>query len=48
MEIRIRKRTDPDLPSPRCRHEVESGLLEEEAQKLNEGFSHWIAARNRS
>jgi diaminohydroxyphosphoribosylaminopyrimidine deaminase/5-amino-6-(5-phosphoribosylamino)uracil reductase len=22
--------------------EVESGLLEEEAQKLNEGFSHWI------
>src|SRR6267142_1847660 len=25
--------------------EVESGLLEEEAQKLNEGFSHWITAR---
>lgn len=23
--------------------EVERGLLEEEAQKLNEGFSHWIA-----
>src|SRR5258705_10574389 len=26
--------------------EVESGLLEEEAQKLNEGFSHWITAHN--
>src|SRR5712664_2407640 len=25
--------------------ELESGLLEEEAQKLNEGFSHWITAR---
>src|SRR5258708_7148426 len=25
--------------------EVESGLLEEEAQNLNEGFSHWIPVR---
>lgn len=25
--------------------EVESGLLEEEAQRLNEGFSHWIKTR---
>src|SRR5258707_5219106 len=25
--------------------EVESGLLEDEAQKLNEGFSHWITTR---
>jgi len=25
--------------------EVENGLLEEEAQRLNEGFSHWIKSR---
>src|ERR1700722_20555056 len=33
---------------PRCRAagiEVESGLLEDKAQELNEAFSHWITTR---